>query len=555
MSDVHKSTTASMASRPDSLMAFSLTAFPLPRPPACLFGKGGHSAAQASSVHMLPETRDSAFRLPPQKGSRAYRYLRWDFGSVYRRIFTLVFAGNVATLIVLAAGTTTGRSVQLTSAGAATAVSANLLAALLVRNEHVVNTMFIVFGPWSNNGHRRLPLALRRLFAKVYSYGGIHSGCGVAATLWYTAFVVMLSQSLNSGKPHTISTVRALMGIVAYSIAVLLVLILVFAHPRARVIAHNRFEFTHRFLGWSVVLLFWAQNLLMAADQSATGRSSYGSVLAKSPSFWMLICITLLVVYPWTHLRVRTVEAEPLSDHCIKLNFSYCSAHYGQAVRLSDAPLKETHAFAVIPNPAAAPSTLADLEKGVPEPGASQASGLPRAGKPGFSVIVSDAGDWTKKIIQNPPTKLYTRGVPQYGVLRIAGLFEPVIVIATGSGIAPCLSLFVEKPNHPVRIIWSAASPLKTFGKGVIDAVRTADPNAVIINTSKEDRPNLVQIANGIWQRSRSTSSGWPQDASQPTFCRPCEAVVIISNQKVTREVVFGLESRGIAAYGAIFDS
>jgi hypothetical protein len=36
---------------------------------------------------------------------------------------------------------------------------------------------------------------------------------------------------------------------------------------------------------------------------------------------------------------------------------------------------------------------------------------------------------------------------------------------------------------------------------------------------------------------------------------RGCEGVVVISNQRVTKKVVYGLESRGVAAYGAIFDS
>ncbi len=33
------------------------------------------------------------------------------------------------------------------------------------------------------------------------------------------------------------------------------------------------------------------------------------------------------------------------------------------------------------------------------------------------------------------------------------------------------------------------------------------------------------------------------------------EAVFIISNPKVTKKVVYGMETRGIPAYGAIFDS
>jgi hypothetical protein len=36
---------------------------------------------------------------------------------------------------------------------------------------------------------------------------------------------------------------------------------------------------------------------------------------------------------------------------------------------------------------------------------------------------------------------------------------------------------------------------------------------------------------------------------------RKAEAVVVISNQRVTKKVVYGLEARGMPAYGAIFDS
>lgn len=187
-----------------------------------------------------------------------------------------------------------------------------------------------------------------------------------------------------------------------------------------------------------------------------------------------------------------------MSKHCIKLNFSYRDGHYGQAIRLSDAPLKETHAFAVIPNPktAAGPfltgtghlqdatdrlpcspdrpsigheeeARTGDIEtaKAVARAKALarqhhrqqlnhlSRSNLSNAGKTGFSVVISDAGDWTRKIIAKPPTHIYTRGVPQYGVMRIAGMFEPVIIMATGSGIAPCLALFAEMPDHPVRVI------------------------------------------------------------------------------------------------------
>ena len=53
----------------------------------------------------------------------------------------------------------------------------------------------------------------------------------------------------------------------------------------------------------------------------------------------------------------------------------------------------------------------------------------------------------------------------------------------------------------------------------------------------KTDRPDLVQLA---------------YDAVKEF---DAEAVIVISNKKLTWQVVYGMESRGIPAYGAIWDS
>ncbi|KAK1852028.1 integral membrane protein [Colletotrichum chrysophilum] len=489
-----------------------------------------------ASTHDSDDDEDE-ITVPDKKGNRAYRFLRWNFGSVYRRIFTIAFLANIACLIfVILNSVLTGAA--LTPQTCATAVSANILAALFIRNEHTINAMFKVFVLFP----AKAPLSVRRAFAKVYSYGGIHSGCGVASFFWFVLFLVVLTAEMD--RPS--SALRAYILLDSYLIGLLLFLIIAFAHPRARVLLHNWFEGTHRFLGWSVVLLFWALVMMLAEDSSDAANIPYAASVVMTPSFWMLIVITALVAYPWTRLRLRDVEAEAMSAHVVKLNFDYADVHYGQAVRLTDAPLRETHAFAVIPNPAA--PTAADAEKG-------QVKGLSNAGKKGFSVLVSNAGDWTDMIIKNPPKKIWTRGVPQYGVLRVAGLFEPCIVIATGSGIGPCLSLFVQKPDHPVRIIWSTQRPAETYGQAVIDTIYKADPNAVIIDTKKTGRPDLVAITYRIWESSRRQAGIAQIENAGGKKMGPCEAVVIISNQKVTRKVVYGLESRGIPAYGAIFDS
>ncbi|KAF6822264.1 integral membrane protein [Colletotrichum plurivorum] len=509
-------------------------------------------ASTTAGSHRDESDDEDDIAVPGKKGTRAYRYLRWNFGSVYRRIFTLAFLGNIAALlVVIIRSLAGGSSSRLAPRTCATAVSANILAALVIRNEHVVNAMFrlCVLLPRPAS----VPLPVRRALAKVYSYGGIHSGCGVASLFWFIAFLVVLTGETTNQLTPT-GALRAYVLLDSYLICLLLILIIAFAHPRARVLLHNWFEGTHRFLGWTVVLLFWALVMMLAEDASRAARVPYGAAVASTPSFWMLVVITLLVAYPWTRLRLRDVEAEAMSDHVVKLNFSYADAQYGQAVRLTDAPLRETHAFAVIPNPAApCPSNSDAAEKGL---AGKSATGLSNAGKKGFSVLVSNAGDWTDKIIKNPPKQIYTRGVPQYGVLRVAGLFEPCIVVATGSGIGPCLSLFVQRPEHPVRIVWSTQRPAETYGQAVLDTIYAADPEAVVIDTKKTGRPDLVAITYRIWEASRRRSGGLAQIANPGARqMGPCEAVVIISNQKVTRKVVYGLESRGVPAYGAIFDS
>lgn len=563
----------------------------------------GFGSPSIPDRHPLRRSLSSPRGLPTKKGNRVYRFLRWNFGSVYRRIFTLAFLGNVTAIIaMLIKFAVDGKSLTYQAAG--TAVSANVLASLLVRNEHVVNVMFVVFGSWPS----RMPLRLKRLCAKVYSYGGIHSGCGVAAVAWYFVFLGLVTKAaVVRGNPTIVSH----LVLTSWVILADLVLILAFAHPALRRRMHNSFEWTHRFLGWCSILLFWVQTLLICADDATSGAALYshavpvGMAVVMSPSFWILVAITLLVAYPWTRLRLRDVEAEPMSDHVIKLNFKYADVQYGQAVRLTDRPLWETHAFAVIPNPTT--EYAAQLEEmarktarnkaGSRRPGTGSSSdtaaeldekaaggssdgnkaiertpleSMSNAGQPGFSVLVSNAGDWTSQLIKNPPKRIWTRGAPQFGVLRVAGLFRPCIVVATGSGIGPCLSLFVQKPDHPVRIVWSAKRPEQTYGKAVMDVIRRADPSAVVIDTAEKDpltgkpknaRPDLVDVIWRVWEGSRWEAANRSLHGRQSSPTRadksvgPCEAVVIISNQKVTEKVVYGLESRGVPAYGAIFDS
>ena len=122
------------------------------------------------------------------------------------------------------------------------------------------------------------------------------------------------------------------------------------------------------------------------------------------------------------------------------------------------------------------------------------------------------------------------------GVLHVAVIFEKVVLVATGSGIGPCISLIAGR-EMSCRILWSTPRPFETYNTRVVDAVRKADPDALIIDTKQQGRPDLVSLTHELYQQSGA------------------EAIFVISNPTVTRKIVYGLESRGLPIFAPIFDS
>jgi len=485
--------------------------------------------------------------LPLKTGTTFTRWLRWTFFSYYRRLFTIVFIGNMISLVVLLTRPNNADKAGfagITYSSTIDAASINLLVAILARNEHVVNLFFRV----ACSVPMSTPLWFRRRVAKVYSYGGLHSGCGVAAVIWYIVFAGLVARHIAI-TPFVEPAIAAL----TFVIIALLLAIVIFAHPKLRQKLHNWFESTHRFAGWTIVALFWAQVVLTAYYSSqAPNALSTGRQLIQTPAFWCLIIISFCIVYSWARLRSREVRAEPLSSHAIRLHFKHSVPTYCMGVRVTDSPLRETHAFATIPyfksftDPSAAEKALT--------PAISSTITPPTANNnAGFSILISRAGDWTTRIIQNPPQKLWFRGAPTLGVLRVATLFSPCVIVTTGSGIGPCLSLFNGyshasqrgRPTLDIRILWSTPAPTTTYGQGIIDEVHRADAGARIIDTrtlgkDENGKPRRPDMVMETWRLVREARA---------------EGVVVISNPVVTRKVVYGLESRGIAACGVIFDS
>lgn len=419
----------------------------------------------------------------------------------YEIVFLVILLINLCFVAVITLQNPFAKS-KSTLRHTTTAYSANFFLAVLVRNEAFINFLFwlavSIPEPW--------PFWSRRLAGKVYIYGAVHTGCASAAVFWYFLFAVITAHE------HVTKENKTVAGIATNWITLSILLLIVFsAHPLVRQISHNTFEQIHRLAGWSTIILLWMQIIFFEQKIGNWGQTKTRQVILHSVSFWTLLLTTVLIIYPWTRVRFRTVYPEKLSEHAIRLHFDYSiSPVMGTSIKISRNPLREWHSFAIVPTP---------------------------HHRNGFSVIISKAGDWTNDFVDDPPVGIWVRETPVWGVLRVSTLFRPVVVLATGSGIAPCLSLFRRRPSHPCYIIWSTRNPGETYGEEILNIVKTVDPQAVIINTSRARRPDLVKEA---YIRYKEIGA---------------EAVVVMSNKKVTERTVAGLRDMGVPTHAPVFDS
>ncbi|PGH28280.1 hypothetical protein AJ80_00171 [Polytolypa hystricis UAMH7299] len=261
----------------------------------------------------------------------------------------------------------TDRSVTVFVNAAAT----NLVVCGLARQPVVVNAIFLATCAIP----RSAPLRLRRIAAKVYHYGGIHSGCGIAAFVWYVGLMVRSSMK-HAGDPKR--TPAAIL-VLSYIGLVLLIVTIAVAYPRFRAKRHDYFELIHRFAGWLIVALFLALLLLSADHDRKAQNMSLGRYIIRLPAFWLLVVAISAIIHPYLLLRRVGVQSQPLSKHAVRLHFTHTTSSFGRGIQLSKHSLKDWHGFATFPDP----------------DGQS------------FSCIVSKAGDWTTDTINNPPTYLW----------------------------------------------------------------------------------------------------------------------------------------------------
>ena len=369
----------------------------------------------------------------------------------------------------------------------------NLSLGILIRQQRAVHALFWL----ATRVPVSWPLWIRWGAGKVFHFGGLHSGGAVAGTVWFGFLIYAMAANRLSGAalPSDLT-----LGLSAAMVVLMAPMIATAIGPvRARF--HNFFEKVHRFVGWTVLGLFWAQTVSVTRDM--------GVALSETPAFWMLCLITLSIASPWLTLKRVKVEIVKPSNHAVIARYDYGDTPFpGSSNAISLTPFGEYHAFANIPAPDEAR----------------------------YRQAISRAGDWTGRFIDNPPSHVWVKGITTSGVARIETLFRRVVYVGTDSGIGPIVPHLLAA-DVPIRLIWSTRSPRRTYGDAFVDEIMAHTEDPVIWDTDTQGKPDLSALALRAVREF---------DA---------EAVIVISNQKLTRKVVHDMESLGIPAFGAIWDS
>lgn len=388
----------------------------------------------------------------------------------------LMHYNRLAALVLLANAVFAATAWPLDAPTLGHAALANLALAVLIRQQYVINLLFRL----ATSAPTSWPLRIRWTLGKVYHFGGLHVGGALAGTAWFLAL--------------TITTPNGPLMAVGWTLIALLALVIATALPPFRARHHDHFEKIHRFGGWAALALFWTHTLL------------------SSPGPWevgVLAVVTFSVALPWLRLRKVDVRLERPSSHVVLARFDHGETPFaGSSTAISRNPLREWHSFANVPAP----------------------------GESGFRLTISRAGDWTGSFIDDLPPRVWVKGITTAGVANIEVLFTKVVYVATGSGIGPCLPHLLAA-QVPSRLVWATRAPRATYGDALVDEILAVQPHALIWDTSRHGKPDMVRLAHEAYRDFGA------------------EAVICISNKKLTWQVVHGLERRGIPAYGAIWDS
>ncbi|KAL3820352.1 hypothetical protein ACJIZ3_006257 [Penstemon smallii] len=413
--------------------------------------EGGHEEEKM-------EKASPSLPLPPSKKPPTSRLsiILLDQGlfTVYKRLFAICLALNITGLVLA----TTGKFPYARNKAVLFSI-ANLFVLVLCRSEAVLRTVF-----WlavNLLGWRWVPLRLKTMTTSLLQcLGGIHSGCGISSIAWLVYGLVLTVKDRENTTTEIIVVASVILGLICLSSLA--------AFPLVRHLHHNVFERTHRFAGWTGLALLWVFIILSISYNPLTKSytNDIGSNLVKRQEFWFIIGITILIIIPWLTVRRVPVRVSSPSGHASIIKFEG-GVKAGILGRISPSPFSEWHAFGIISD-----------------------------NKKEHMMLAGAVGDFTKSLVENPPTHLWVRQVHFAGLPYLTNMYNRVLLVATGSGICVFLSFLLQPCKADVCVLWVTKGVEQNFGREIKEWMSGHPKDKVIVHdTAVLGRPNVSQLS------------------------------------------------------------
>jgi hypothetical protein len=386
-----------------------------------------------------------------------------------------VLVGGVGVLRFLAAPGVPTRGAAL--AGLATA----LLNGVLVRDRllaRVIHRLLTKVPPsW--------PLGLRAAICWVFHLGGLHAGWNLVATVWAVVLALAPADLPVDAAWQRFSTVAPL--------AVLLVLTST-AVPSWRRRHHDLFDGVHVAGPPVLVALLWI-------EASATS-------VARGTQVTLLV-LTLFLLYPTLLVRRVAVSLQVPSRHvAIVSREDHRDAPGPSASKYSRSRFGGRHGFVNVPGP----------------------------DRRGWRLVIARAGDWTRDLIDDPPSHLWVRSLPAPASGPATQMFSSVVLAVTGSGIGPALA-YLHRPATSFRLVWVTRSPVETYGRELVDEVLRLAPDTVLVDTTVTGKPDVAALVTMV-----ALESG-------------AEAVVTVTNRSLSLRLDEAVRRAGLVPLSPTWDS
>ncbi|CUA69836.1 Palmitoyltransferase AKR1 [Rhizoctonia solani] len=423
--------------------------------------------------------------------SRWIRFQLWF--STYRKFFMFIVLFELVGMITAGLG-----HFPYAHENTGGIVIGNILAGVVVRNEIFGRLLYLVvntlFAKWT-------PLWFRLAWTSILqNLGGIHSGCSVSAVGWLVYNLVHLFRHHED-----IAVGVLVMGII---VCLMIVFTCISAIPWIRNTHHNVFERNHRFLGWTAVIVLWIYIIVESGYRKSRGSFSANSyAFAHHQELWLTVFMTISVVLPWTYTRKVPIHVEIPSQKVAVIRFDR-GIQQGLLGRISRTAILEYHAFGIISEGKNAKYHY---------------------------MVCGVQGDFTRALVNDVPTHIWTREVKFAGVGNASTLYRRGIRICTGTGIGAALSTCLQSDQW--FLIWIGSDVLKTFGPTIAELIeRGVGDRAILWDTKKLGRPKTMELLAEQYHKWNA------------------EVVMITSNWDGNQEMMQGCMQRGIPAFGTVWD-